>query len=96
MPELPFTSRFGNLDGNTTGSIFVFVEVGLKSTVSLFMSASISEAIFESLASVYLMAAGGSPSLDPKFPCPSTSGYLSEKSCAMRTRLSYTAASPCG
>ena len=37
------------------------------------------------LASVYLEAAAPSPSTEPKFPCPSTSGYLVEKSCAILT-----------
>jgi hypothetical protein len=31
--------------------------------------------------SVYRIAAGGSASTEPKFPCPWTSGYLIEKSC---------------
>jgi len=34
------------------------------------------------------MAAGGSPSIEPKFPCPSMSGRRIEKSCAMRTMAS--------
>jgi hypothetical protein len=46
--------------------------------------------------SVYRYAAGGSPSIEPKFPWPSTVGWRMEKSCAMRTRASYTLASPCG
>ena len=36
----------------------------------------------------YLCAAGGSPSTVPKFPCPSTSGTLMEKSCASLTSAS--------
>ena len=32
----------------------------------------------------------------PKFPCPSTRRTRMEKSWAMRTMASYTAASPCG
>ncbi|EKD67977.1 MAG: hypothetical protein ACD_48C00127G0001 [uncultured bacterium] len=46
----------------------------MKSTVSLSMSKIISAEIADSLHSVYRIAAGGSPSMEPKFPCPSTSG----------------------
>ena len=42
------------------------------------------------------MAAGGSPSTEPKLPCPSTSGYLREKGCPIRTMASYAAESPWG
>ena len=80
IPVVPFTSRFGYLDGNTVGSFSVSSKFGAKSTVSLFISASISMAIFDSLASVYLIAAAPSPSTDPKFPCPSTRGYLMDQS----------------
>ena len=38
-----------------------------------------------SLDSVYLIAAGGSPSTEPKLPCPSTSISLIEKSWAILT-----------
>jgi hypothetical protein len=38
------------------------------------MSVSISPAIGLMRASVYRSAAGGSPSTEPKFPCPSMSG----------------------
>jgi hypothetical protein len=34
------------------------------------------------------MAAGASPSIEPKLPCPSSSGSDMEKSCAMRTSAS--------
>ena len=34
----------------------------------------------DNLVSVYLIAAAGSPSIDPKFPCPSTNGKLIENS----------------
>ena len=37
-----------------------------------------------------------SPSIEPKFPCPSTRVYRSEKSCAILTIVSYTALSPWG
>ena len=51
---------------------------------------------FDNLVSVYLMAAAGSPSIDPKFPWPSTKGRLIEKSCTIRTNASYTDWSPWG
>mgnify|MGYP005677959893 CR=1 FL=1 len=41
-------------------------------------------------------AAGGSPSMDPKLPWPSTSMSLIENSWAILTMESYIAASPCG
>ena len=68
IPVVPFTKRFGKRDGKTTGSFSVSSKFGAKSTVSLLMSASISIAIFDSLASVYRIAAAPSPSMDPKFP----------------------------
>ena len=46
--------------------------------------------------SVYRIAAAPSPSMEPKLPCPSTSGTLSENVCAMRTMQLYTELSPCG
>ena len=88
MPDEPLTRRFGNRDGRTTGSLSYPSKFGWKSTVSLAMSRSISIASGASRASVYLIAAGGSPSTEPKFPCGSTSGLRIEKSCAMRTSAS--------
>ena len=85
IPVVPFTNRFGKRAGNTTGSFSVSSKFGLKLTVSLLMSASISIEILLSLASVYLIAAAPSPSTEPKFPCPSTSGYLVDHSCAIFT-----------
>ena len=85
IPEVPFTSRFGNLAGSTTGSFSVSSKFGMKSTVFLLMSAVSSMEILLSLASVYLMAAAPSPSTDPKFPWPSTNGYLVDHSCAIFT-----------
>jgi hypothetical protein len=46
----------------------------MKSTVSFSMSASISVASRAMRTSVYRMAAGGSPSMEPKLPWPSTTG----------------------
>ncbi len=86
IPVAPLTRIFGNLAGRTFGSFSVSSKFGIKSTVSLLMSASISIEIFVSLASVYRMAAAPSPSTDPKFPCPSTRGYLVDQSCAILTR----------
>ena len=57
--------------------------MSLKSTVSFSISSRISSAILESLTSVYLMAAGESPSMEPKLPCPSMRGYRSENSCTI-------------
>ena len=96
IPLAPFICSCGNRVGSTVGSSSVSSKFGVKSTVSLSMSRNISSAIFCILASVYLIAAAPSPSTDPKFPCPCTNGYLSEKSCAILTRESYIAVSPCG
>jgi len=74
IPEEPLTSRFGTLVGSTTGSWSDSSKFGVKSTVSLSMSASSSWAILARRVSVYRIAAGGSPSIEPKLPCPSTSG----------------------
>jgi hypothetical protein len=52
MPSDPFTSRFGNLDGSTVGSLTVPSKLSIMSTVSLSRSISRSLAILESLASV--------------------------------------------
>ena len=35
IPDVPFTRRFGNLDGSTVGSFSVSSKFGIKSTVSL-------------------------------------------------------------
>ena len=74
IPLAPLTRRFGMRDGSTTGSSRVWSKFGMKSTVSFSRSARMSSVIFASRASVYRIAAGGSPSTDPKFPCPSISG----------------------
>ena len=80
IPDVPFTRRLGNLDGRTVGSFSVSSKLGVKSTVSLLMSAVSSMEILLKRASVYLMAAAPSPSTEPKFPCPSTRGYLVDQS----------------
>ncbi|MNO66868.1 hypothetical protein D3C76_576670 [compost metagenome] len=96
IPDEPLTKRFGNLDGNTTGSCSSPSKLSIKSTVFLLMSLNISDEILFIFASVYLIAAAESPSTEPKFPCPSTNIYLIEKSCAILTKASYTDESPCG
>ena len=68
IPEVPFTRRFGNLDGSTVGSFSVSSKFGAKSTGSLLISAVISIEILLSLASVYRIAAAPSPSTEPKLP----------------------------
>ena len=68
IPDVPFTRRLGYLEGSTTGSFSVSSKLGIKSTVSLPMSASISIESFVSLASVYRIAAAPSPSMEPKLP----------------------------
>ena len=85
IPEAPLTRRFGNLAGSTVGSLKVSSKFNDQSTVSWSRFASISSATLLSLASVYLMAAGGSLSILPKFPCPSTNGIRTVKSCASLT-----------
>ncbi len=61
----------------------------MKSTVSSSMEATISIAAAVSRASVYRMAAGASsPPVEPKFPCPSTSGSRIAHGWAIRARAS--------
>ena len=74
IPLAPFNRRFGIRVGSTVGSSNESSKFKLKSTVSLSISASISSAILRKRASVYRIAAGLSPSTDPKLPCPSTRG----------------------
>jgi hypothetical protein len=74
IPEEPFTRRFGSLLGRTSGSFRVSSKFGPKGTVSLSRSSRSSPAAFVSLTSVYRIAAAASPSMDPKFPWPSTRG----------------------
>ena len=88
IPEAPFMISAGTLVGNTVGSIIVSSKLSWKSTVSLSMSDKRSSDIFCILASVYLIAAGLSPSTDPKLPCPSTKLYLRLHSWAILTIVS--------
>ena len=64
--------------GKTTGSISEPSKFGLKATVFFRISPISSIASGRSLASVYRIAAGLSPSSEPKLPWPSTSGARSE------------------
>ena len=57
IPVVPFTKIFGNLEGKTTGSFVDSSKFGIKSTVFLLIFLSNSKEIFESLDSVYRMAA---------------------------------------
>ena len=70
MPEAPFSSSRGAFVGRTVGSWRVSSKFRVMSTVSLSMSARTSSDIFSSLASVYRIAAGESPSIEPKLPWP--------------------------
>ena len=74
MPLEPLTRRLGILEGRTVGSCSRSSKLGWKSTVFRSMSSSIVIAMRVSRASVYRYAAAGSPSTEPKFPWPSTSG----------------------
>ena len=96
IPSDPFIRRFGIIEGKTVGSDKESSKLFANSTVSLSMSLSISEAILSMRASVYLMAAALSPSIEPKFPCPSIKLYLRDHGCAILTSESYTEESPCG
>ena len=51
------------------------------------MSSSISPATGLSFASVYRIAAGGSPWIEPKFPCPVISRCLMFHHWAIRARV---------
>gem|GEM_PF-4517995 len=71
--------------GNIRGSLIDPSKLSARSIVSCSISESISSAISVSLASVYLIAAAESQSIDQKFPCQSTNGYLRDHGCAIRT-----------
>ena len=80
MPSDPLINNVGTDEGKTEGSFRVSSKFGSQSTVSLSRSLSISLDSFVIRDSVYLIAAALSPSIEPKFPWPSTSSYLIEKS----------------
>ena len=68
IPAAPLTSKFGIRVGSTVGSSSESSKFGEKSTVSLSKSDNNSSAALLRRASVYLIAAGLSPSTEPKFP----------------------------
>ena len=68
MPDAPLISMLGKRAGRTVGSVRESSKFGVKLTVFWSISASSSSAMGASLASVYRMAAGGSPSMLPKLP----------------------------
>ncbi len=68
IPDAPLISMFGRRAGRTVGSPRESSKFGVKSTVFWSMSANSSSAMGARRASVYRMAAGGSPSTLPKFP----------------------------
>ena len=88
IPSDPFINSAGTEEGRTEGSFRVSSKFVSHCTVSFSRSFNISLESLVMRDSVYLMAAALSPSMDPKFPCPSTSSYLIEKSCAILTRAS--------
>ena len=88
IPEVPFINKLGTRVGKTVGSFKVSSKFNCRSTVSLSISAIKSSEILRIRASVYLIAAGLSPSTDPKLPCPSTNKYRKLHSCAIRTIVS--------
>ena len=81
IPDDPFNNNCGILAGNTVGSCTDPSKLSAKSTVSDSISSSKLSVVKDcNLDSVYLIAAGGSLSTDPKFPCPSIKGICMEKS----------------
>ena len=88
IPVVPFMRRFGRVAGRTRGSFSLSSKFGPNGTRPLSRFSSIVIAVFDSLASVYRIAAAPSPSIEPKFPCPSTSGSESEYSSVICTSAS--------
>ena len=85
IPIVPLQRWLGNFVGSIIGSFKDPSKLSLQSIVSWSKSANISSAIFVNLASVYLIAAAQSQSIDQKFPCQSTNGYLIDQGCANLT-----------
>ena len=89
IPEDPFNNKNGSWAGRTSGSFCEPSKLFEKLTVSDPISSRKAWwAIGANLVSVYLIAAGGSLSTDPKFPCPLRVGYLVEKFCTSLTNAS--------
>ena len=76
IPWTPLTKRFGNVAGSVLGSCIDASKLSFHGTVSFSMSESMVSEIGLNFASVYLIAAAESPSVEPKLPWPSTSMYL--------------------
>ena len=68
IPLAPLSSRLGRRAGRTSGWLKESSKFGTMSTVSRSRSARSSREMGASRASVYLIAAGGSPSIEPKLP----------------------------
>ena len=65
IPEAPLTKRFGKMAGKTDGSLRDWSKLSTQSIVSFSISPNKDSVIGESLHSVYLIAAAGSPSTLP-------------------------------
>ena len=68
IPDDPLTNKLSILVGRTDDSLRESSKLGEKSTVSFSKSDSSYSAVLLSLASVYRIAAGLSPSTEPKLP----------------------------
>ncbi len=69
IPLAPFISKLGNLAGKNEGSFRLPSKLSIKLTVTSFIKSSvIFSVIGANFASVYRIAAGLSPSIDPKLP----------------------------
>ena len=68
IPWTPFTNKFGNVAGRVLGSCIEASKLSFQGTVSFSMSESIVSDIGLNFASVYLIAAAESPSVEPKLP----------------------------
>ena len=92
---MPLSNIIGIFDGKITGSRSDPSKLGCQSTVPDLSSEIRRLAKAVNFDSVYLIAANDfGSSWDPQLPWPSTSGYLNEKFCAIRTIASYAALSP--
>jgi len=74
IPYVPFINKDGILTGKTTGSFNVLSKFFFIGTILYFKSSKNKLLILDNLASVYLIAAALSPSIEPKLPCPSIKG----------------------
>ncbi len=74
MPDEPLISRLGTRVGQDLRLHLAVVVVGPEIDGFLVDILQQRRGDRDSRASVYRMAAGGSPSTEPKLPCPSISG----------------------